>query len=256
MRKEKRLKEKVVDYASYQFSYQERIKYFIAGMTILIVISYLFYNSVFAIIIGSPFLIVFFSRCKKQCMKKRREELSMQFKDLLAALSSSLSTGYSVENAFREAYQEIVVLYGENAYLSKELSYIIHKISVNQTIEEALEEFSTRSRIEDIENFSQVLKIAKRSGGGLGIVLAATADTLQDKIEVRREIMTAIQAKRYEQKIMNMVPLAMIFYMRVSNGAFMGVLYENITGRIIMTVCLTLYILSYCLGEKIVDIKI
>ncbi len=65
-----------------------------------------------------------------------------------------------------------------------------------------------------------------------------------------------VQEKRYEQKVMNIMPLAMIFYLRMGNGEFMNILYTTFAGRVIMTVCLLIYLASYYIAEKIVDIKI
>ena len=55
---------------------------------------------------------------------------------------------------------------------------------------------------------------------------------------------------------MNIMPLAMIFYLRMGNGEFMNILYTTFAGRVIMTVCLLIYLASYYIAEKIVDIKI
>jgi len=44
--------------------------------------------------------------------KRRQEKLGSQFKDAIMALSSALQTGYSAENAWREAWQEMICIYG------------------------------------------------------------------------------------------------------------------------------------------------
>lgn len=50
------------------------------------------------------------------------------------------------------------------------------------------------------------LSIAKRSGGNLNDIIRRSAAVTGEKIEVKQEIQTLLSSRRYEQKIMNMVP--------------------------------------------------
>jgi len=43
--------------------------------------------------------------------EKRKSELNLQFKDLLYSISASLTAGKSVETAFKEALNDLCILY-------------------------------------------------------------------------------------------------------------------------------------------------
>lgn len=187
---------------------------------------------------------------------KRRSEGEIQFKDFLHSLSASMHAGYAVENALREAYQELSEFYGKNAYIPRELARMLHQMSLNRSVEDVLEEFGERCGLEDARNFAGIFKTAKRSSGNLVSIMQNTAETIGKKLETHREIRSLVQEKRYEQGIMNIMPLAMILYLRMGNGELMELLYTSLAGKIIMSICLIIYIAAYWMAEKIVDIKL
>lgn len=52
---------------------------------------------------------------------------------------------------------------------------------------------------------------------------------------------------------MTLIPGFIIIYISVSSPEFLKIMYESIVGKIVMTVCLILYLLAYIWGERIVD---
>lgn len=243
-------------YSSYYFSLKEWLSYGGVYFVVITVIGYLFYNTIWFSVIMIPFLFPYYKMVKKREEKKRLERLKVEFKDALTALTASLHTGYAIENAFREAYAELTLLHGGDALIVREFDYMLKQMKVSRTVEEVVEEFAVRSGLEDIQNFSQVFSMANRSGGKLTSIMDAAAETIGQKIEVEREISTMIQGKKLEQRIMSVVPIAMIAYLRLGNSGFMRVLYESIAGRAVMTGCLIGYLGALWMGEKIMEIKI
>ena len=77
-----------------------------------------------------------------------------------------------------------------------------------------------------------------------------------EKIDVEREITTLVSGKKLELKIMTMIPLGMVLYMKISFPEFLDVLYGNIAGVIIMSICLLVYVVAYELGRRIVEIEV
>lgn len=243
-------------YNEYELSKKEWVESILIGVALILGISYLFYESFLPALILSPSMIVIVNLYKEKLKRERKEQLNIQFKDGIAALSASLATGYAIENAFREAYVEVSLLYGKDSLISKEFEYMINQIQINITVEDILEDFARRSGLEDIENFAQIFKIAKRSGGELIQVISSTAETIAQKIDTKREIHTILSSKKYEQRIMNIIPFGIILYIKVSNPGFLDIMYETIMGRIIMSICLIIYCISYKMSESIVNINV
>lgn len=244
------------DYSEYRFKAEECVRYLCEGMLLVVVVGYFFYRSWFACLCLMPILLFFLKEKKRDLAKKRRQELGMQFKDLILAVAANQKAGYSIENAFRESYKDMEMLYGADGIICVELRYLISGLDNNVVLEKLLYSLGMRSALPDIVQFADVFFIAKRSGGNMTDILAKTAGVIEQKTETDKEIQLMISAKKMEQQIMNMVPFLIIFYIGSTSKGFFDVLYHNAIGIVIMTVCLGFYITAYLLSKRIVDIEV
>ena len=183
-------------------------------------------------------------------------EFQIQFKEAVQAISSELNIVYSVENAVCEAQKELLLIYPEQARISKELQLMVRQMRFQMPVEQVFTEFADRMEIEDVSNFVDVFISAKRSGGNMVSIIQNTVKQISDKIDVRREIETILAAKKYEFKIMAIIPYAIIGYMTFSFPEFMDNLYGNLLGIGVMTLCLISYLAAYYMGLKIITIDI
>ena len=207
-----------IDYAAYHFTRQELVMYFLSGGVFMAVVSWLFYDSVIAWLLLMP-VVVYLLKDRRQfaCLKRRRR-LEIEFREVILSVASNLQTGYSIENAFQESYRDIVLLYGSESVMAKELRLIFRKIGNNEPLEYALINLADRSGVRDIRDFAEIFQIAKRGGGDLRGIITNTADIIGDKQEIRREIETVVSEKRFEQQIMRFIPFFIISF----NSSFVG----------------------------------
>jgi len=226
------------------------------GVIICAVVSYLFYESIIAFILMCPGIIYFIRKKKQSRANELRKRLNVQFKDGIQAISASLQAGYSIENSFIGALQDIQKLYDDGQPVIQEFRHIILQMQLNVTIEELLMDLAERSQVEDIRSFAQVFIAAKRSGGDFPRIIKNTVHNISGKLETREEIITAMSGKKMEQRIMSLVPFGVILYVKWTNPEFIRILYGNVVGWIIMTCCLIGYLLAYSLAEKIIDIEV
>ena len=220
------------------------------------VLSFVFYRSVTVFVCLLPFGFLYPFIMKEQDRKKRQEVLLVQFKDAILSISACLTAGYSIENAFSEALRETTRVYGNDAMIAKELRLMIHKNRLNCMMEDALNDFAERSGLEDIRSFADVFLEARSSGGELMKIIARTADIISEKIRIRQEILTSTTSRRLEQKIMSGVPIGIVIYLELTSHGFFEILYETVTGRILMTGCLGAYLGAIVWGRKILDIVV
>lgn len=234
----------------------EYLRAFLQGSAIIFAVSYLFYGTWICAILFSPYLIRYIRSWEKQTIKKRQRIFRLQFKEAIQSLSAGLNVGYSVENALREACKELKGMYRKDEIILRELTYMIRQLQMNVTTESALQEFATRTEDEDVQTFVTVFNLAKRSGGDTLEIIRNAVRQMGEKIDVEREVQTVISAKETEFRIMTAIPFAMIVYLRISFPGLLGVLYGNLAGVIIMSVCLLIYLISYEMGKRIVEIEV
>lgn len=240
----------------YRLSSKDKTLIFIKGCLLILIIAYVFYESILVSLCLLPVLYFYIKKSRRKREKELKFQLSIQFRDFIMSVSSAIHAGYSVENAWREAQEEMRAIYSCESMIFKEVFTMIAGIDNNRSLETLLHEFGKKSEVDEIREFAEVFAIAKRSGGDMGKIIRTCASMINDKTEVKREIHIAVHGKKFESQLMNAIPFIIILYVSTTTPGFFDVLYHNTRGIVIMTVCLVIYLFSYELGEKIVDIEV
>ncbi|MBQ2921742.1 MAG: type II secretion system F family protein [Tyzzerella sp.] len=228
----------------------------VKGILLIGMISYLFYGTWICTILFSPYLIWYIKSWEKQLVKKKQTKFRLQFKEAIQSLSAALNVGYSVENAMRETIKDLKGIYKKDDIILREFAYMIRQLQMNVSVETVLQDFAQRTADEDVHTFVTVFNMAKRSGGDTLEIIRNAVRQMGEKIDVEREITTLVSGKKLELKIMTMIPLGMVLYMKLSFPEFLDVLYGNVAGVIIMTICLLVYLVAYEMGRSIVEIEV
>lgn len=244
------------NYEQYRFGITDWIEYMIRVSGMTGVIGYLFYDSAKAVVMAIPIGLWQYRSLKRHKTKEQKQRIAMQFGTLMEGLVTSLTAGYSLEHAFLEAGKDLSFVYAEETEILEELEWILSGIDRNIPVEDMLKDFGERSGSEDIRNFANVIRAAKRSGGNLIHIIQKTVHSITDKMAVEEEIATMIAAKKLEQKIMFIMPYGILGYLRLTNGEFLTVLYHNGIGVCLMTVFLIGIYLAGIWAERIMDIQI
>lgn len=247
---------KGIDYNVYRFKPVEILQTFLKGFLVLVTVSYLFYDSWVATVCLSPFLLLYFRVESRRYKRKRLEQLQIEFKEALILIGECMEAGYSIENSFVESYLSMRERFGDSSDMVQELNIIRQSLKLNMKIEELLIDFADRSGSEDIGDFAVVFSQAKRAGGSMVSIMKRTIVMVKEKIEIQREIQIMLSGKKYEQKIMSLVPIGVMAYISVTSKGFFDVLYHNVAGIIIMSICLVLYVLAICFAEYLTRIEV
>ena len=246
----------VTDYREYAFSKRELVVQIIRQMLFMGMTAYLFYDSVLAWLLLMPLSVLSLKKKRAALCQQRKQRLESEFREVILSVSSNLQAGYSVENAFREAIRDIVLLYGKASLMAEELKLLIRRLDNNEQLEDILMNLATRSGVRDISDFADVFQIAKRSGGELRAVIANTVQIISEKQEVRREIQTVMSEKKLELTIMRYIPFFIVFYISITSKGYFEGLYHNLFGWLTMTAGLGIYAAACLLSEKILNIEI
>lgn len=246
----------IKNYDVYHFTPFESIRYILEGFVVVLIFAILFYKGIFGLVILSPLIYIYYKKKKAELTKKRKWQLNLEFRDGINSLSAAIAAGYSAEHAFIEAIEDLRRMYPEGAMIIKEFTYLVNRIQMNITVEKALHDFGERSGVEDIISFAEVFATAKRTGGDIIQIIKATGSIINDKIEVKREIMTVIAAKKFEASIMKLVPAGILCYLTISSPGFLDPLYHNLLGILVMTILLIIYLITYRIIDNITNIEL
>jgi tight adherence protein B len=227
------------------------------AMGVFFAIGMLFYENV---VLSAIFSLAGFSYIpirKRELLRKKKEDLSLQFKDMLYFLSVSLSVGKSFEMALIETQKSMAVIYPDNSCdIMLEIEIMNQRVLMNEPVEKAFYDLALRSEIEDIKNFADVIMISKRAGVNLVEVIKNSTEIIREKIEMRQEIDNLLAAKKLENKILSVMPFAMVIMLKETGSGFMDPLMTTLYGRVVMTIALILVFSGLIIARKIMDIEV
>ncbi|MCZ8521510.1 MULTISPECIES: type II secretion system F family protein [Paenibacillus] len=244
------------DYSEYEMSIAQVLGSACIGAGLMCLVGFIFFKSPAAVfMLGAAGLYAPLLR-HKQLIRGRKAQLKLQFKQMLAALSSSLGAGRSVESAFAEALQDLGLLYPDpETMIVKELRMILRRMENGETVESCLLNFSSRAHVDEISQFTEVFVTCKRTGGSLVQVIRRTALVIQDKLDIEQEIGVMLAQKRFESRVLSAAPVAFIGFLVWTTPDYMEPLYHG-GGVLIMAAALLVLFGCYLLTQKIMDIKV
>lgn len=245
----------IKDYRVYEFTKKEKMIAFFQGAALNAIISILFYNSFLMMIPGVILVILYMKEKKRILAQKRMRRMRENLKEFFGILIAALQTGRSIENAFEQGCRDLAGYLEKETEIVVEMKRICIGVSLGETLEKLLMDFSERSHLEEVEYFAEVFFIAKHSGGNLISIMKNTIRMLQEKMDVTDEIDTVITEKQLEFYLMSVIPLGIILYLRVGAAAFINQLYGNILGICVMTVCLMIYGGCYFYGKRLLEFE-
>lgn len=190
---------------------------------------------------------------RERLCEQRKKRLLVQFRDLMECLVSSYSVGSNTTKAFEDARVDLEKIYGADSDIVQEVELIVGGMHVGMRVEDLLRSLSERSGLEDIYNFAMIFEV-RGSGINLRSLVAETQEIIGDKIEIEQQIETLITSERSELYLMLVMPIiVMIAFSLFSGDTFMTNNLTNITAKLIG---IALFVFSYWMGCKIMDIKV
>lgn len=243
------------DYHFYSPSLKEKILWFLIGLAAAGAVLYIFYENIWvSLIAGAVCGIAFVPIRNRQVISKRRQKLSLQFRELLDALSTSIGAGRNVQDSFVSAVDDLAVQFGRDADIVKELEIICSGMYNNMPIEELLNNFAQRSGVEDIGNFANVFATCYRKGGNINEIIKNTAEIIGDKIEIKMELETMVAGQKNEMNIMLVMPVLFVIVMKSMGGGLIDL--SSTVGILSVTGALIIFVAAYFAGQWITNIKI
>jgi tight adherence protein B len=245
------------DYRIYRLNSQEKFRYYLIGGLIAAGLGLLFYHNFF--LAGAMAAAAMPGRkyYAAHLAAARRNELALQFKDMLASLSASFACGRQMTEALQEAEENLDLVYPQDAPINRELRYINRRLTDGREPEKTvLHDFACRSANEDILNFTDVYFTCLTTGGDLIQAIRRAADQIMDKIEIRREISKLTSQKRFEAKILAGLPPMILFFLQIASPGYLSPLYGSLGGMCVMTIALAGMVGAFLWSTRITDISV
>ena len=193
---------------------------------------------------------------RKRLCARRRNKLRLAFKEMLQVLSSMLSAGRSVENAFLSLESDLaLVLADPRSDLLLELRVIANRLRNGEPLEKQLLNLADRSKLEEIRYFSDAIAVCKRAGGDLVDIVRSTSQLLGEKLDVELELSVLMAQKRFESRIMMVMPFALIGMLGWMSPEYLAPLRQGI-GWVVLTICMVFLGLICWWMDRIMKVEV
>jgi tight adherence protein B len=248
---------KPTDYRDYALSRKEATRYFAVAASCFALLGFLFYHN---IIIGALMAL-----CSIPCKKfyrshlgtKRRQDLAVQFKDLLASLSASFTTGRQMTEALAEAEDNIGLIYPDDAPIIAELTLIGRRLGAGRESERTvLFDFADRSASPDIVSFVDVYFTCMTTGADTVSAITRASELIMDKLSVKNELRMLTAQKRLEGMILTLMPPLILAFLSFCAPDYIAPLYGNPVGALVMTISLITMTAAFYWSTRITDIEL
>lgn len=261
------------NYKVYYMSKAEKIIYFLIAFIVGAAVGYLFYGGIgkddlgnattvtyvldiiVCVLVGGIAGKMFLPIRTQQIIKKRKNDLKLQFRELLDALATSIGSGKNIVDSFKSAYDDLSIIYNEDASIIKELAIILDGNNNNIEIEKSLMDMGLRSGIDDIVSFANVFETCYRKGGDIKDVIKNTQQIINEKMEVQMDIETIVTSSKNEENVMTVLPIALIALIKLMSPEF-SANFVTPVGIISTTIAIVMFVIARKVGQKVLDIKI
>ena len=204
--------------------------------------SMFFIGAVGTILVGLMYLKLHISR--------RQAAFVNQLGDTLVMVSNALRAGFSFLQAMEYISREM------NAPIGTEFQKVVNEMNLGSPLEVSLENMGKRMESKDFDLVVTAVLIQRQVGGNLSQVLDSISNTINERIRMRREIMTLTAQGRLSGVIVGAIPFAMIGLALSMNSTYFDQMLADKVGRILAGVAAGLEIAAVLVIRKIVDIKL
>lgn len=245
------------------FNYEEIEKDFyvknaVIGVGGFFVIALIFIRSIgLACVASMGGLFYPFIKHKKD-IDKRKKMMDIQLREAMYSISNSLKAGNSLQRAIENCTEDLkitLMAYKEKPIL-EEMELIVYEQQLGRSLDEALISFKNRVQMEDVDTFVTAAIITREKGGNLTEVMSNVSASISDKLEIKRDILILTASKRSEAKLLSFVPAVFVVALSLLAPSYMAPMYETALGKVLMLIGITLLVINYILGQKIIDIDV
>ncbi|RII27802.1 MAG: pilus assembly protein [Geobacter sp.] len=182
--------------------------------------------------------------------KKRIEKFTELFPEALTMIARSLRAGHSFTSAIQLIGQEIADPVGElfkTAYDQQQLG---------MRITDTLDNMNERMDSLDLRFFTTAIAINIEVGGNLAEILDNLANTIRERLRIRRQIQVYTAQGRMSGYVLAAMPIVTFVIFQFLLPDYERVMLEEELGRYILLLAVFMQVIGFLVIRKIINIRI
>lgn len=194
-----------------------------------------------------PFIVYQVVRWKAD---RRRRVFSEQLPDNLQVIASAMRAGQTFMGGLR------AVLEDAPEPSRRELRRAVTDESLGIPLAEALEQVTERMNSEDFKHVAVVASLQRETGGNTAEVIDLVADTIRQRLEIRRMVRGLTAQGRLAGMILSFLPVGLLLMISMINPGYTHPLFHKTVGIVVLIIGVCLSGTGSFVINKIVNIKV
>jgi tight adherence protein B len=181
---------------------------------------------------------------------KRLKNFNDQLGDALNLIVNSLRAGYSTMQALEVISTEMP------APICEEFGRVVLELQLGATFDAGMANLLRRMPSADMDLIVTAMSVQREVGGNLAEVLDAISFTIRERVRIKGEIQVLTAQGRITGYIISFLPFALGGVIYMVNPGFMGTLFNDMCGWVMIGIALVLIVIGFLAVQKIVSIEV
>lgn len=181
---------------------------------------------------------------------RQRRLFSEQLPDNLAVVASAMRSGQTFVGALKAVLQDAP------EPSKRELRRAVLDEEVGIPLADALGQVTERMKSEDFQHVAVVAALQRETGGNTAEVIDLVAQTVRERIEIRRMVRGLTAQGRLSGGILSGLPIAMLMFISTINPSYVHPLFHTTAGLVALGVAIGLVAAGGITMKKIIEIKV
>ena len=186
----------------------------------------------------------------KMLAGRQRRAFSEQLPDNLQVVASAMRSGSSFVGALKAVIEDAP------EPSRRELRRAVTDEQLGIPLAEALNQVTERMQSEDFQHVAIVAALQRETGGNTAEVIELVADTVRERIEIRRMVRSLTAQGRLSGGILSLLPVGLLMFISILNPSYVHPLFHTTMGLVALGIGLGLVVCGGLVIKKIVDIEV
>jgi tight adherence protein B len=186
----------------------------------------------------------------KHKLDAQRKLFAEQLADNLQVIASAMRAGHSFIGALSVAVED------SPEPARAEFRRVIADESLGVPLEQALGTVVRRMKSEDLEQAVLVAMLQRETGGNMAEVIDHVADTIRERADLRRMVLTLTAQGRLSRWVVTALPIALLLVITLINRDYVAPLYTTSGGHLMLVLGAVLVTAGSLVIRRIVDFKV
>lgn len=181
---------------------------------------------------------------------KRLKEFNDMLGDALNLMVNSLRAGYSTMQAMEVISKEMPIP------ISEEFGRVVLELQLGVTFDVAMNNLLRRVPSGDMDLVVTAMNVQREVGGNLAEVLDSISFTIRERVRIKGEIKVMTSQGRITGYLVTALPFILTILISLINPEFMGKMFTDPCGWILIGISLFLIMIGYFAINAIVNIEV